>query len=219
VEAPTSKGQVTLVVVDDHHLMRTGLRTILSSIGDIEVVGEAANAREGLDVVQATSPDVILLDVALPGLDGIAAAAELRRRRSTARVLMLSMHTDRDYVIRAFAAGAVGYAVKDQPPPDIIEAIRHVARGERYFAPQIPHAVRNAVQGGKSESSFDALTPREREILDLILRDYSSINIAAELSISVKTVETHRAAIHRKLGVHSNVGLVRLAAARGVLPG
>ena len=209
-----------LVLIDDHHLFREGIRAVLAGFPDITVVGEASDAREAYSVVDATKPDIVVLDLSLPGADGIAVTREITRRDRNCKVLILSMHLGHDYVLRALEAGAAGYASKDQPPEAVVEAIRAVARGETYLSPRIPRSILDEhMQRGQRPSvgPLDRLSPREREIFDLVVQGLSNQNVATELCISVKTVETHRANINRKLGVHSATELVRLAALHGLV--
>jgi two-component system, NarL family, response regulator NreC len=215
---------IRLVLVDDHCLFREGLCAVLSMQKDIDIVAEAADAKEACAAVLAHDPDVVLLDVTLPGLDGISVARELFRRGARAKVLFLSMHASVAYVAEALAAGATGYALKDQPAADVVEAIRAVAKGQRYLAPKIPRRYvepQEAGKGaalGKDAGPLEVLTPRERAVFHLVVNGFSNEGVAGELSISVKTVETHRAHINRKLAVHSTGELIRFAAMRGLLP-
>lgn len=207
-----------VVLVDDHHLFRAGVRAAIAMHTDIEVVGEANDARSALAVVEATHPDVVVLDVSLPGSDGIAVTKDVMRGRTRIKVLILTMHKGPDFVRQALAAGAAGYAFKDEPPESVLEAIRTVGSGEVYLSPAISRLA--IVPNGKpdSEDVLDRLSAREREIFSLIVQGYRSQEIATELCISIKTVETHRSHINQKLGVHSTGEIVRLAALRGLLP-
>jgi two-component system response regulator NreC len=189
----------------------------LTSETDLAVVGEASDAREAYQVVGDKHPDVVVLDVSLPGVNGIAATRELVRREPHAHVLMLSMHAGEDYVAQALAAGATGYALKDQSAAEVIEAIRAVARGQAYLSPRISRFVVDdylRLRRGESARTgpLAALSVREQEIFDLLVRGFSNDGIAGQLCISVKTVETHRAHILHKLRLHSIAELVRFAA-------
>jgi DNA-binding NarL/FixJ family response regulator len=216
-------GKVRVALVDDHQLFREGLKALLTQQPDLTVVAEASDARQAYGMIEAIHPDVVVLDVGLPGVDGIAAARELRRRVPDGHVLILTMH-DRQhdgerYAAAALAAGAAGYALKSQAPASLFDAIRAVARGETYVSPQLSvESVRAQMRGGfTSTGPLAALSPREREVFDLIVRGFSNPGVATELCISVKTVETHRARIHRKFGVHSVAELVRYAALNGLI--
>lgn len=209
--------RLRLALVDDHRLFREGLRAVLAREPDLEVAGEAEDARGAYELVEQAQPDVVLMDVGLRGMNGIAATRELARRRAPGRVLMLTMHAGEDFVAQAFTAGAAGYALKSQSSPEIVEAVRVVARGRAYLCPQISRlAVEDFLRGRRDEEHdpgpCDTLSPREREIFDLLVRGHSNAMVAKELCISVKTVETHRAHILKKLHVHSMVELLRFAA-------
>jgi DNA-binding NarL/FixJ family response regulator len=210
-----------LVLVDDHCLFREGLCAVLSMQKDIKIVAEASDAKEALVAVATHRPDLVLLDVTLPGLDGIAVARELNKRDPRVKMLFLSMHAAAAYVSEALAAGARGYALKDQPAADVVEAIRAVGRGETYLSPKIPRRLverPSDAMRAHDAGPLDLLTPRERDVFNLVVNGFSNEGIAGELSISVKTVETHRAHINRKLAVHSTGELIRFAAVRGLLP-
>jgi DNA-binding NarL/FixJ family response regulator len=219
---PDSKGAfVKLLVIDDQQIYREGLRAVISRQPDMQVIAEAASAREGFPLAEAQRPDIIIVDLGLPGMDGLAATRELLRRHERGRVLVLTQHASEIYAAQAFAAGAKGYALKDQPAEEIVAAIHALARGETYLAPRLAQPVVERLlrrpDGGHPVDPLATLTPREREIFSLVARGFSSERIATELCISKKTVETHRARINKKLGVHSAAELVRLAASRGLL--
>ena len=214
--------RVRIALVDDHQLFRDGLRAALSTQTDLDVVAEASQGRAMLDEVSTSKPAVVVLDVSLPGMNGFAVARELRKRDPRCKVLILSMHGTDDHVTEALEAGARGYALKDQLAGDIVEAIRIVARGDYYLAPKIPKAVLERhlrrERGEKAKASpIEDLSGREREVFDLVVRGFTNEHVSRELIISVKTVETHRARINRKLSVHSTADLVRFAAMRGLL--
>jgi DNA-binding NarL/FixJ family response regulator len=202
-----------IAILDDHTIFRDGLRALIGAHSDLAVVAEAGEAREIYPLIEATAPQVVVADVALPGSSGINATQEIVRRWPQCRVLVLTMYADAEHAARAFAAGATGYALKEQGAPEVLEAIRAVGAGRRYLAPAVPPEV---LQGGL-RSSLDELTVREREVFDLILQSRSNRDIASYLHISIKTVETHRAAINRKLGAHSTADLVRIGARLGLI--
>jgi two-component system response regulator NreC len=215
-------GQIRLILVDDHQLFRDGLRAILGTYSDIQVVGEASDARSALDLVDTVPFDLSILDITLPGPNGLALLRELKRRNVTQPALILSMHQQADMVADAFAAGAVGYALKHQSEVELVEAVRAAAHRIIYLAPQLS---RDLLPGAGASLPPDAslhgvlalLSSREREIFDLIVRGYTNADIAKQLFISIKTVETHRTRIMRKLDVHSVGELIRLAARHGFL--
>src|SRR5882672_3001044 len=210
-----------VALVDDHLLFREGLRAMLASEPGLEIVAEAANAQEALPAVRASRPEVVILDVMLPGISGIGIARELLRDDPNRRVLALSMVTDEAHVADALRAGVLGYACKSQSAAEVMDAIRTVARGETYLAPQVSGFVvsddRKFRALGSERSPLATLTAREREIFELCIQGSSTAQIARQLGISPRTVETHRGRILRKLNAHSAVDLVRLAARWGLL--
>jgi DNA-binding NarL/FixJ family response regulator len=212
---------VKVALVDDHRLFREGLRTLLEHAPGFEVVAEASDANEIYRVVEQQRVDLCIVDVALPGSNGVTVARELGRRRPDCKVLMLTMHAGDEFVSQALAAGASGYALKDQSANEIIEAIRVVTRGETYLSPRISRLLlddaRRRRTDGNPPGPCDPLSAREREVFDLLVQGMSNDAIAGHLFISVKTVETHRARVLRKLGMHSIVELVRFAARHGLL--
>lgn len=212
---------IRVALVDDLQLFRDGLQALLEAEGDIQVVFEASTGRELLAAVDALAFDVLVLDVTLPGPNGVAVLRELRRRGRREPVLMLTMHHEADVVFDALAAGASGYAVKQQPREEILAAIRAVAGGERYVAPSLAGAlpqppVRDA-ERVRDGGILSTLSAREREIFDLLVRGYSNPKISRELSISLKTVDTHRQHIMKKLSAHTITDLMRMAVRRGLV--
>jgi len=206
-----------LMLVDDHNLFRDGLRMVLGRYDDLEVVAEAADARQALAAADASRPDVVVLDVSLPGMDGVQAARELQRRQPAARLLVVSMHEREEDVARALAAGVRGYAFKSQRSDEVVEAIRAVGRGEQYVPPTVSRFVLDELlRAGAVGGPLAALSQREREVCHLLVRGLGNDAIAQQLCISVKTVETHRARILKKLRVHSIADLIRLAARHGL---
>src|SRR5438045_4180718 len=190
-EATHAKGEVRIVLVDDHLLFREGLKTLLATAGGFQVVGEANEARAAYRVVDELTPDVVVVDVTLPGTNGVAVTRELIRRRTRSRVLVLTMHDSEAFAREALQAGAIGYALKTQNVDQIVAAVRAVASGQGYLAPPFAALAANGatIDGG---GPLDRLSPREREIFDLVVRGFSTSAIAAELCISQKTVEAHR---------------------------
>jgi two-component system response regulator NreC len=206
---------LSIALIDDHAVFREGLKALLSTQADLRVVGEAGDAREGYEIVARTHPDVVLVDVNLPGVDGFSATRELKLR-TRARVLVLSMFETEWYAARALAAGAAGYALKSQSSAEVLAALRAVGRGQRYLPPQFGRAALEQASAA-GEGQIAGLSEREREVFDLVVRGFSNADVARELCISPKTVETHRMHVHKKLGVHSTASLVRFAALHGLL--
>jgi two-component system response regulator NreC len=205
---------IRLLLLEDHPLFRGGLRAILDADADFQVVGEAPDARAALALLERKRPDIVVADVSLPAMSGIDFAREATRRCPETQVLVLTMHAKPELATGAFEAGARGYALKTEPPTAIIEAIRAVARGELYLSPTLPRTV---LSRRASDDPLGPLTIRERAVFSLVVGGHSNESIARELSISVKTVQTHRAKINEKLGVHSTGELVRFAALRGLI--
>lgn len=203
-----------IALIDDHVLFRQGLSAIIGMQPDMTVVAEGGDAREVYPTLEEAPPDVAIVDVTLRGSSGITATREILRRCRDTRVLVLTMHTSQDFAAQAFAAGAAGYALKDQDAAQVLEAIRAVASGQRYLAPTLPPSVLASQRGA---GPLGQLSPREREVFDLIVQSRSNREIATYLCISIKTVETHRSSINRKLDAHSTADLVRIAARNGLI--
>ncbi len=208
-----------VALVDDHPVFREGLRAILSAQPDMTVVGEAADAQEAYRMVETFRPHLVLLDVALPGLSGIMVARELLRRDPAQRLLMLSMRDEEDTVAEALAVGARGYACKDQTVAELLGAVRTVATGGSYLSPRLSaDSIDERLSQRRSRNGpLGVLSDREREVFELLVRGFTNEGIALNLTISKRTVETHRSRILKKLRVHSAVELLRLAARHGLL--
>ena len=213
--------KLRLLLGDDHTLVRHGLRKILEERPDWEVVSEVGDGREAVREVVAHRPDVAIIDVAMPLLNGIDATQQIVRRAPDTRVLMLSMHADEAYVMRALQAGATGYMVKDSAGKELLKAVEAVAAGRRYFSAAIERLAQdeNAVRVGSSgfADRYETLSTREREIFQLIAEARSNKEVAALLNISPATVETHRARILQKLDVHNIAEVVLYAVRRGII--
>jgi two-component system response regulator NreC len=208
---------IQIVVVDDHAVVRSGLRLLLAAEDDLEVVGEAGDAREAVFEVRARKPDVILLDVVMPGESGIEAVPKLLHEAPDAKVLVLSMQDDPNYVREAFAAGASGYVLKEAADAEVVDAIRQVAGGGRYVHPVLGARMVAAEAAAQAAAESDPLSDREREVLRLLALGHTNQEIAKQLYISVRTAETHRAHIMRKLRLETRAELVRYAIERGLL--
>ena len=208
---------MTVALIDDHPVYREGLRAVLASQNDMRVVAEAADAQEGYAAVEAARPDLVLIDVALPGPDGISAARELIRRDPARRLLMVSMRVEEHVVADAMAAGALGYAGKDQPVLELLHAVRTVAEGRTYLPPRFSQQQIEARLRRGRNGPLGILSAREREVFDLLVQGLTNEEVSGQLGISRRTVETHRGRILRKLRVHSAVELIRLAAKHGLL--
>jgi len=209
------------MICDDHTLMRQGMRKILEERPEWEVVGEAGDGRTAVRQVLSLQPDVAILDVAMPQLNGIDATAQIVRRQPSTQVLILSMHEDEAYVTRAVRAGARGYLLKDSAGHDLIGAVAAVASGKSYFSPPVAKVVLDEYVKGLADKGildrYESLSEREREIFQLVAEGNSTREIAELLSVSPATVETHRAHILQKLDLHSTAELVLYAVRRGVI--
>lgn len=208
-----------VLLADDHTLVRAGLRKLLESLSEVTVVGEADDGLALLALVQEVQPDLVLLDIAMPGLNGLETAARLSRSAPQVRVLMLSMYQNEEYVRQALRNGAAGYMLKDAAPVELALAIRAVLRGETYLSPSVSKGVvSDYLQRLRSDASpGPALTPRQTEVLQLIAEGHSSKEIARRLDLSVKTVETHRSQLMKQLDIHEVAGLVRYAMRIGLV--
>jgi DNA-binding NarL/FixJ family response regulator len=207
------------LLADNHTLVRAGLRALLRSIDGIEVVAEADDGREALHLVGTQQPDVVLMDVAMPEMNGLEATARVSKEFPSVRVIILSMHANEEYVLQALRAGAAGYVLKDSGVSELELALKSVSRGETYLSPAVSkHVVADYVRrvGGES-NSLEQLTPRQREILQLLAEGRSMKEIAQLLFISIKTVETHRAQLMERLDIHDVPGLVRYAIRIGLV--
>jgi DNA-binding NarL/FixJ family response regulator len=211
----TSK-KTRILLADDHAVVRNGFRMILSSQEDLEVVGEAANGREAVESATALSPDVVVMDVTMPELNGIEATRRISDASPRTRVLALSMHKDAVYVREILRAGAKGYLLKDSSEADLLMAVRAVARGEGFLSPAIADAVLSDYRKHVT-NPLDLLTSREREVLQWIAEGKTNKEIAQALHLSVYTVEAHRGRIMEKLNLHSTGELVRFALRNGVI--
>ena len=206
---------IGVLIVDDHAVVRAGLRLLLEREDDLEVLGEAGDAREAVFLTRRHKPDVILLDVSMPGRTGVDVIAELLQDSPESRVLMLSMEDDPSYVRRAFAAGATGYVLKEAVEADVVQAIRRVADGEQYVHPSLGARLVAPALAGNADQ--DPLSDREREVLSLLALGHTNHEIAEELVVSVRTVESHRSHILSKLRLATRAELVRYALDNGLL--
>lgn len=208
-----------ILLVDDHKLVRAGIRSLLLEIEGVEVVAEASDGAEALLLAERERPDVVLMDIAMKGMNGLDAAARLRECLPTAKVVVLSMHTSEEYVLLALRAGVAAYLIKDSATSELELALQSVMRGETYLSPAISRqVVEGYVQRVGEGVAADPLTPRQREVLKRIAEGGSTKEIAFELNLSVKTVETHRAQIMERLGIRDIAGLVRYAMRTGLVP-
>ena len=211
---------IRVVLVDDHALVRQGFRRILEDDPELTVVGEASNGLDAIALVKKTDPDVVVMDMAMPEMSGLHATMELVKQRPGTKVLILSMYSDEQYVRNALDAGAKGYILKNAIENDLTRAVKSVAAGEQYLAPELSGALIKAMQTGgfeKSTDPYDRLTQREKQVLQLIAHGKSNKEIAVMLDLSVNTVAVHRANLMSALGVHKTAELVLFAVKKGLV--
>ncbi|MFQ4137361.1 response regulator [Nodosilinea sp. PGN35] len=210
---------IQLVIADNHTLVRAGFRSLVEELDGIEVIGEAENGRDTLQLVETLRPQIVLMDIAMPEMNGLEATARISREFPQVRVLILSMHANEEYVYQALRSGASGYLLKDSGTEELDLALRAIARGETYLCPAVSkYVVSDYVRRlGQDQNPLDQITPRQREILQLIAEGKSTKDIADLLYISTKTVETHRTQLMDRLDIHDIAGLVRYAIRTGLV--
>src|SRR5258706_7638535 len=202
---------IRVLLADDHALMREGLRALLTASGVISVVGEVSNGREAVPRAGELMPDVVVMDIAMPELNGIEAAGLIRAKCPNAKIVMLSMHSSTEHIHRAFAAGAAGYVLKSSASREVIAAVQAVHAGQRYLSPALRQAVADAPPGVKRAGPLDSLSSRERQVLQLVVEGKSSAAIARTVHLSPKTVDTYRSRLMKKLGVSDVPALSKFA--------
>jgi DNA-binding NarL/FixJ family response regulator len=213
--------KIRVLVSDDHAIIREGLRVMLGNQPDMEVVGIASNGYEAIRLVDQKEPDVVVMDISMPELNGIEAISQMLPRHPNLKVIVLSIHETKPYVYRALKTGAKGYLIKETAGLEVVDAVREVYKGERYLSQRISDLVTDiafrSLDGSKEVSPLEQLSPREREILQLVAEGKTSQEIGARLSISSKSVDTYRSRLMRKIGVKDVAGLVRFAIQQGVI--
>jgi DNA-binding NarL/FixJ family response regulator len=212
---------IRVVLADDHAIVRAGLKAVLGSASDISVVGEASNGNEAIALAERLSPHVVVMDLSMPGMDGMAATRELAAREGAPRVLVLTMHAEEDYLVPLLEAGASGYLMKNVADRDLVEAVRTVARGELYVHPGaarvLARGIRSKDENAGDRARYERLTHRERDVLRLTAAGYTAPEIGEKLFISPKTVDTYKQRINEKLGLRHRADYVRLALKLGLL--
>lgn len=212
---------ISIVLADDHHVVRQGVRALLEAEADLRIVGEAGDGLETVQLVERLRPNILVLDLMMPGLNGLEVTRQVRLRSPQTRVVVLSMYADEAYVLEAMRNGAVGYVLKDASVAELVKAVREAALGRRYLSPPLSERAIEAYIQKAQESMLDpyeTLTTREREILQLSAEGYTNGEIAERLSISPRTAETHRSNLMRKLGLRTQADLIRYALRKGILP-
>ncbi|MFA9452641.1 MAG: response regulator [Candidatus Aminicenantaceae bacterium] len=212
---------IKVVLADDHTIVRKGLRSLLDDEGDINVIGEAGDGKEAIELVEQLKPHIVVMDIGMPVLNGLEATRRIIKKHPDTKVLILTMHTNEEYVFEILQAGASGYIIKKAAPTELVAAIRAVKQGESFLSPSISKKVIEEYlqRAGeeKWEDAFDLLTDREREVLQLIAEGLSTREIAEKLFISTKTVETHRMHMMEKLDLHGTADLTRYAIRKGIV--
>ena len=213
-----------ILIVDDHTLMRSGIRALLEKSEDLRVVGEAGDGHDALRLMKELGPHVVLMDISIPGLNGLEVAAKARKECPGIKIVFLSMHSSEEYILKALNVGAAGYVLKDATTSELELAVRCATKGETFLSPAISTKVvgnyLSRLSGGDrtpSSSPYDVLTPRQREILQLIAEGYTTKDIARKLRLSTNTVEVHRANLMDRLNIHDIAGLVRYAVSAGIV--
>jgi DNA-binding NarL/FixJ family response regulator len=210
---------IRVLLVDDHQLVRAGVQALLRDLAGVEVVGEAGDGREALRLIAAHRPDVVLMDIMMPSMNGLEATARIVKEHPGTRVIMLSVNASEEYVLQSLRAGAAGYLLKNITPAELETAIRAVARGERYLTTAVSRHVIDAYleRDCPESTSLERLTPRQREVLQLVAEGATTKEIGRKLGVSVKTAEMHRSQLMDALGIHDVAGLVRYAIRMGVI--
>ena len=209
--------KINVLVVDDHAILRDGIRALLDLNEDLKIVGEASDGKEAIEKVKDLSPDVVVMDIALPEIDGLEATRRIKKKYPQIQVLVLTQHDDKEYVLSAIKAGASGYVPKRALGSDLVSAIRAVYKGESFLYPSAAAALIEKCREQTETEPYDQLTSREREVLTLIAEGHTSRQIAEKLFISVKTVQGHRAKIVEKLGIHNRAELIKYALRKGLV--
>jgi two-component system, NarL family, response regulator NreC len=213
--------KIRLLLADDHTLFRQGIRNLISTEADMEVVGEASNGGDAVERAEETRPDIILMDIGMPGLSSFEATRQIKKARPETKVLFLTMYDDEDYLVEGMEVGASGYVLKDSPAPQLVAAIRDAQRGGSYLSPrmlsQLVDDFRTRIKSATRMPRFATLTSREREVLKMLAEGNSVKEIACDLNLSVKTVEAHKFNLMRKLDIHNKAQLVQYAIQKKII--
>lgn len=213
--------RISVLLAEDHTIVRKGLRSLLDAEDDIWVIGEAEDGREAVEKTRKLRPDIVVMDITMPGLNGLEATRQIKQRFPHVQVVVLTMHTAEEYIFRILRAGASAYVVKRAAPSELVSAVRAACRGESFLSPSVSKTVieeyLQKADAFAGENSYEKLTPREREVLQLIAEGHSNREIAELLCLSVKTVQSHRANLMRKLDIHSTAELTQYAIRKGII--
>jgi DNA-binding NarL/FixJ family response regulator len=213
--------EIRVLLADDHGLLRKGIRSVLAQDAAIDIVAEAGDGGEAVRLAEALSPDVVLLDIAMPGLNGLDAAAQITRRTKRIGVIVLSMYSDEEYLVRAVSSGVRGYLLKDSAEPDLVRAVRAVAAGNTFFSPAIADMLFDdyilRLQRHEVQDSYELLTDREKQVLQLLAEGRTNKEVAVALALGLSTVETHRLNLMKKLDLHNTAELVLYAVRKKIL--
>jgi two-component system, NarL family, nitrate/nitrite response regulator NarL len=214
------KSKIKILLVDDHPVVRKGIGSCLNSLDHVDIVGEAVDGREAVNKVAALSPQIVLMDIDMPNMSGLEATRIIRKDFPTVKVLILSIHTNKEFVLQIIRSGAQGYVLKDASPADLVRAIESVHNGGAFFSPDISQIMLDQYLaeegGGEDASGSKKLTNREREVLAMIAEGQSNKEMASQLGVGVRTIETHRERVMNKLDIHSVAGLTKYAIANGI---
>jgi two-component system, NarL family, nitrate/nitrite response regulator NarL len=211
------KKTIRLLLADDHPVVRKGIRSCLSRNPNLDIVGEASNGQEALSKTKELNPDLVLMDIDMPKMSGLAVTELLRKEKPEVKVLILSMHDNSEYVMRILQSGARGYVLKEASPEELVQAIETVNAGEAFFSPDVARLALNQFVQGNGKAPEHQLTGREEEVLVQIAEGLSNKEIASRLDVGVRTIETHRERIMRKLDIHSVAGLTKYAISKGLV--
>jgi DNA-binding NarL/FixJ family response regulator len=213
--------KIRILLADDHTLFRQGIRQLISAESDMEVIGEASNGSDAVDRAAELKPDLVLMDIGMPGLSSFEATRQIKKNRPETKVLVLTMYDDEDYLVESMEVGASGYVLKDSPAPQLVSAVRDVFRGGSYLSPrmlsQLVDDFRTRVRSTDRMPRFATLTPREKEVLKMLAEGSSVKEVACQLNLSVKTVEAHKFNLMRKLDIHNKAQLVQYAIQKKVI--
>jgi DNA-binding NarL/FixJ family response regulator len=210
-------GTITLFLADDHTLVRQGIAALIARSDDIRVIGDGGEGLKVVEQVVRLKPHVVVLDLSMPGLNGLDVCKQLARKAKGTAILILTMHAEEEFIVRALENGASGYMLKEAAADQLAEAVRAVARGDLYLGTGVPRGVLSRLTSGAAADPYNSLTIREREVLQLIAEGKTNRDIATMLDLSVKTVDTHRAHLMRKLNIHDQTSLVKFAIRRGIV--